>query len=191
MAPQRMNLLGNKFDKLTVIGTAPDRITKSGAGVVYWKCRCECNNLSEVATSDLRGGKVKQCKDCARKAHGEKIATHGGTGTKLYSIWRSMKNRCYNPNEDGYNWYGGKGITICDEWLHDFEAFQDWALNNGYKDHLTIDRESESDNYEPSKCEWKTQFEQNNHKSNTHGLTFEEALNLPYYPRKVTKTSFR
>ena len=78
--------------------------------------------------------------------------------TRLRRIFTGMKSRCYNPNDQHYKWYGGKGITICDEWLGEngVQLFVDWAFDNGYEENLSIDRIDSSGNYEPSNCRWVT-----------------------------------
>jgi len=86
---------------------------------------------------------------------------HGGTGTRLYDIWNNMRGRCLRPTHKRYEDYGGRGITICDEW-HSFAAFRDWAMASGYTDSLTIDREKNDGNYCPENCRWATAKEQSN-----------------------------
>lgn len=85
---------------------------------------------------------------------------HGLCKTRLYSIYMNMKTRCYNKNNSHYKYYGKRGIKVCNEWLHDFQAFYDWSMSNGYNDNLTIDRINVDGNYEPDNCRWITQHDQ-------------------------------
>ena len=78
-----------------------------------------------------------------------------------------MKTRCYNEKDPHFERWGGRGIIICDEWLNDFKAFYDWAMNNGYQDDLTIDRIDNELGYSPDNCRWATVMQQNNNKRNT------------------------
>lgn len=96
---------------------------------------------------------------------------HGMTGTRIYKIWCKMKERCYNSHHNSYIYYGGRGITVCAEWLNNFQAFYDWAMANGYADNLTLDRIDSNGNYEPSNCRWATTAEQSNNKRNSQYIT--------------------
>ena len=89
---------------------------------------------------------------------------------RLYRIWVNMKSRCLNPNFPKYPRYGGRGITICEEWL-DFSSFEKWALSNGYSEELTLDRKCLDGNYEPNNCHWISNFQQQSNKSDNHFVT--------------------
>ena len=109
------------------------------------------------------------------------------THSKLNKVYVSMKQRCYNPKHDHYKYYGARGITICDEWLNPeiihlgcrgrftkgYQAFKEWALENGYADNLTIDRIDVNGNYEPSNCRWITLKEQSNNTRRNHLVTYK------------------
>ena len=97
---------------------------------------------------------------------------HGQFGTRLYNTWSHMKQRCYNPNNASYLHYGAKGIKVCDEW-QEFQPFYEWAINNGYKEDLSIDRINFNGNYEPSNCRWVNIEQQNNNKSDTKLITYK------------------
>lgn len=94
---------------------------------------------------------------------------HGGRGTRLYGIWKAMRERCMCPNCNRWHRYGGRGIKVCEEW-DDFAVFRDWALSHGYSDRLSIDRIDSNGDYEPSNCRWVTQQEQQNNRSNNHRI---------------------
>lgn len=96
---------------------------------------------------------------------------HGECRTRLYHIWNSMKQRCTNPNAVSYKYYGAKGVSVCHEW-ESFSGFRDWALSNGYKENLTIDRIKNTGNYEPSNCRWSTNKAQQNNTSYNKLLTY-------------------
>ena len=90
---------------------------------------------------------------------------------RLYRIYYNMKSRCYNPKATNFKYYGGRGITVCDEWKNSFQAFYDWAIENGYADNLTLDRRDNDDIYKPSNCRWADKYTQNNNTCKNHYIT--------------------
>jgi hypothetical protein len=149
----RTNIDGKVFKHLTVLHEVP-QTTKYKSRVL---CRCECGVEKEVNVTDLTTGNTVSCgcKNAKRLASGDVNRTHGKSKTLLYNIWNNMKQRCTNPNSSGYVKYGAKGITVSDEWSN-WEDFEKWALSNGYKQGLSIDRKDGRGNYEPSNCRWVT-----------------------------------
>lgn len=116
--------------------------------------QCKCGNIKAIIIHSVTTGRTKSC-GCLQLAYAKmKSYKHGDSETRLYRIWGNMKNRCGNPNYTESQYYGGKGITVCKEWQSDFEAFRDWALNNGYSDSLSIDRIDGNKGYFPDNCRW-------------------------------------
>ena len=131
-------------------------------------CRCDCGNEKKVKPTLLFMKKYVCCGlNC--KYHQEQYDR--SSKERLNRIWRGMKQRCYKPKSQGYRWYGARGITICDEWREDYQAFKSWALENGYADDLTIDRIDSDGNYEPSNCRWATYKQQSETSRNPYTLT--------------------
>lgn len=147
------DLTGEKFGELTV-SSRTENIGKHAA----WNCLCSCGATTVVSATHLISGHTQSCGHLAR--------SHEMTGTRLYRIWRGMKTRCSVVDETHYPYYGGRGITVCEEWQNSFETFRDWALANGYRDDLSIDRIDVNGNYCPENCRWETAMQQGRNRRN-------------------------
>lgn len=175
------NLTGKKFGRLTVVKhVGSDRNNQA-----LWLCDCDCGNEHIVTGHSLLRGAVKSCGCLKNDLSSARLKIHGKSNTRLYDIWTAMKQRCYNKRHSHYLNYGGRGITICDEWKTDFKNFYCWAIANGYSDSLTIDRINNDGNYEPSNCRWITNFEQQQKRTNTHIVEYKgELFTLSQLARK-------
>ena len=156
--------IGKKYNMLTCLG----RDTRKN--YMYYLFKCDCGTVKSLRYNNVECGSTKSC-GCHKK-NNKFHQTHGKTHTRLYNIYTSMKYRCYYPKHKSYIYYGAKGVTICKEWLDDFMNFYNWAIENGYRDDLTIDRIDVEGDYEPGNCRWATREQQANNKSVTIYITY-------------------
>lgn len=158
-------------NRLTIISESFPKFN-NGRNRSYVTAQCECGSVKDYLLTELRGGRILSC-GCTRKANLIKSATtHGLRWHSLYTVWYNMKRRCYDPSVPQFKDWGGRGIKVCDDWLNNFKAFYDWALLNGWRKRLVLDRENNDGNYEPSNCRFVTYKVSNR---NQRRITLNEA----------------
>ena len=167
--PKFKDHTGERFGILTAI-KYEIRETKHGK-VAYWYCKCDCGTEKWVSANNLTMGNAKSCGCKQYDTPQTKPNPLKRDNPRIYSIWTGMKTRCLNPNSERYMDYGGRGITICEEWL-EFDNFCLWSLENGYADGMTIDRIDNDMPYCPDNCRWTTIEEQNKNKRNLRMYTY-------------------
>lgn len=160
------DMTGHRFGRLLVL----ERADNTAKGKARWKCRCDCGNIIIAEGANLRSGASKSCGCIGKEKTIQRSTKHGdakrGKCERLYRVWRGIVGRCYQVNNNSYQYYGARGITVCDEWRNNYAAFKAWALANGYNDsakrgECTLDRIDVNGNYCPENCRWVSMAVQN------------------------------
>jgi hypothetical protein len=176
---------GVKFGRLEVIRRHHQ--TKSGGWL--WECKCDCGNTTFVSIGNLRSGDIKSCGCLLKEICKTNNLRHGFWGTHLASVRNGFIQRCYNAKDKGYKNWGGRGITVCDEWRTNAASFYNWALSSGYKQGLSLDRINNDGPYSPENCRWATQKEQCNNRRNSKLLTLNGVSQSPALWAKELKVN--
>ncbi len=167
---RRLDLTGRTFGRLTVIASAPARITTAGRSLSVWSCRCECGTGVDVIVDRLTTGHTTSCGCFRHEMAVSRLTRHGYSRTRTHIAWQALIARCTNPNASGYDRYGGKGITVCQRWLDRFENFLADMGEAPTKGH-SVDRINNALGYEPANCRWATVIEQANNRTSNVMLT--------------------
>lgn len=158
-------IIGKTFNRLKVLKETnnPERHKR-------FECVCNCGNIIFTSLHKLKSGHTKSCGCLKTEKFKDRVTKHGFSSTRLYHIWYDMVGRCENSNYKNYHRYGGRGISVCNEWKK-FIVFRQWALSNGYSEKLTIDRLDNDGDYKPSNCRWATRKQQSKNRSNNNLIT--------------------
>jgi hypothetical protein len=165
-------LTGTKFNSLTVVHEVDSKYSASGNRKRYFLFHCDCGVEKVILLYSVRSGATKSC-GCLNikqiREESRKQTKHNLRSHDLYKRWQKIKGRCLRHSDRRYKDYGGRGITICNEWIDDFMSFYNWALANGYQPHLEIDRIDNNDGYRPDNCRFVTTKDNaNNTRRNIH-----------------------
>lgn len=188
----KMNLIGKKFNRLTILSIFNQKNKK------YCVCRCDCGKIATIRLDHIKSQETKSCGCYNQEVASKRMKTHGMSKSRIYKIYNNMERRCKDITYPQYYLYGGRGINICEEWSKSFCSFYKWAINNGYKENLTIDRIDNNKSYCPENCRWVTMLEQSNNRRtnsfvdyNGETHTFAQWERILGFPRSTLSYRFK
>ena len=176
------DLSGQQFGRLRVVHFVPKNERESPRK--KWLCKCECGNYIQTEAAKLNSGHTCSC-GCLKNEYKESIRNlnrkYNCTNKRLESVYYSMIHRCYFPNDRSYHNYGGRGITVCDEWKDNFDSFAEWAFSNGYnpdakRGNCTLERLNVNKGYCPNNCCWITNKQQQNNRRDCHRIEYNNEI---------------
>lgn len=170
---RREDLTGKRFGRLTVL--EHDYVDYNG--ISFWRCICDCGNETVVRSTSLKNGMTKSCGCYRRDQSIQRSTKHGLCDHPLYIVWTDMKRRCHNENEPCWYRYGGRGITVCDEWINDFKTFYNWAIEHGWESGSTLDRRDNDEGYNPYNCRFVDEVTQANNRSSNRLIKYSNETN--------------
>lgn len=173
-------MIGAIFGRLTVVADAGIVSSRKRA----WRCRCSCGRERIVRANNLRSGGSKSCGSCEKSDHPRRKRPRWHSARPEYRAWRSMINRCTRTSQKDYPAYGGRGIRVCDRWMHSFAAFME---DMGERpDGMSLDRIDNDGNYEPHNCRWATAEQQMNNRRANHVLTLDgDTMTMAQWARRI------
>lgn len=165
---QCVDMAGKRYGRLFVLR----RAGSNKDGLALWLCKCDCGNMCVVEGAKIRKGNTRSCGCLHVESTRNRFTKHGLYQNRLYGVWKMINQRCSNPRNKNYGRYGGRGISVCEEWRNSFQAFYEWAILHGFDAakpsfQCTIDRIDNDRGYYPENCRFVDMKVQNNNKSNT------------------------
>lgn len=161
--------IGKRYGKLIVISVEP----KISYRPICYNVLCDCGRTTKVQRYNLRNGHTRSCGCNKIESVRTLNLTHGKSNTDLYNVYKGIKARCFNKHSKFYGYYGGRGITMCNEWQNDYLLFMNWCSKNGYKKGLQIDRIDTNGNYEPYNCRFVNSKTNSRNRRNTHIVEYK------------------